>query len=80
MTVFGLIYNLLASPYNESDKHPGKSADNATSILEIREYDIPFYVRVAIDGGKFSLLPLLPLNLKKFESVFGTMSKPRAAK
>jgi len=35
------------------DKRGRYNKDGSDGILDVREYDVPYYVRVAIDNGKF---------------------------
>lgn len=40
----------------ESSKGKGKNTDPRELITDIREYDVPYYLRVAIDNGTPSVL------------------------
>ena len=41
---------------NGYDRQPYKLADASDSIVDIREYDVPYHVRVAIDKGRLSCI------------------------
>lgn len=59
----------------------GKTSSPEDSILDIREYDVPYYLRVAIDKGTSNTLLYLlvntdPLDFTQiFESGYGMKSK-----
>jgi DNA polymerase epsilon subunit 1 len=38
-----------------NDKRPNAAIDPSDFIVDIREYDVPYHVRVAIDKGTFLL-------------------------
>jgi DNA polymerase epsilon subunit 1 len=42
----------------DHDRRPTATVDASDFILDIREYDVPYHVRVAIDKGALVSLPI----------------------